>query len=176
MIHRSHIVILLLATCLGGCGGYASYFGVDEATTSALPPASHTAGGQEGGSQPASANQADAVRLNAVMTQTARGSFDGSPGGSAPTPLVRPVSLASAGDTGALLAPRSPKAALEPHGRAYLFRGVAGLLYSRGMDSLAERIQQAGIPANVQTYLLWRPVVEDAIRDYRRDPHSPSPL
>jgi pimeloyl-ACP methyl ester carboxylesterase len=35
------------------------------------------------------------------------------------------------------------------------------------MDSLAERIQQAGIPASVQTYLLWRPV---AIRDYRRDP------
>ena len=135
-----------------------------------MPPASVTAGGQEGGFQPASANQADAVRSNAVMTRAARGSSDGSPDGSAPTPLVRPVSLASAGDTGALLAPRSPKATLEPHGRAYLFRGVAGLLYSRGMDSLAERIQQAGIPANVQTYLLWRPVVEDAIRDYRRDP------
>jgi fermentation-respiration switch protein FrsA (DUF1100 family) len=174
MIHRSHIVILLLAACLGGCGGYASYYGVDQATTSALPPASVAAGDQEGRSQSGSANQADAVRLNAVMTGTPQGSSDGSsdgpPDGSAPTPPVRSVALASASDTGALLAPPSPKATLEPHGRAYLFRGVAGLLYSRGMDSLAERIQQAGIPASVQTYLLWRPVVEEAIRDYRRDP------
>ena len=44
MIQRSHIVILLLAACLGGCGGYASYYGVDQATTSALPPASVAAG------------------------------------------------------------------------------------------------------------------------------------
>ena len=176
MIHRSHIVILLLAACLGGCGGYASYYGIDQ--TSALPPASVAASEEEGGPQPASANQADAVGLNAVMPRTAQGSsdgssngsFDGPPVGSAPTPLVGPVALASASDTGALLAPPSPKATLEPHGRAYLFRGVAGLLYSRGMDTLAERIQQAGIPASVQTYLLWRPVVEEAIRDYRRDP------
>jgi hypothetical protein len=169
MIHRSHIVILLLATCLGGCGGY-SYFGVGQATSSALPPASVAADDQEGGSQPAAANQTDTVTLNAVTTPTALGSSDGSPDGSAPPPLVRPVSVASAGDSGSLLAPPSPKATLEPHGRAYLFRGVAGLLYSRGMDSLAARIQQAGIPASVQTYLLWRPVAEEAIRDYRRDP------
>ena len=170
MIHRSHIVILLLAGCLGGCGGYASYVGVDQAPTSALPPASVAASEEAGGSQSASADQADPVRLNAVMARTAGGSSDGSPDGSAPTPPVRPVSLASAGDNGALLTPPSPKATFEPHGRAYLFRGVAGLLYSRGMDSLAERIEQAGIPASVQTYLLWRPVVEAAIRDYRRDP------
>ena len=167
MIHRSHIVILLLAGCLGGCGGYASYIGVDQAPTSALPPA---ASEEAGGSQSASADQADPVRLNALMARTAGGSSDGSPDGSAPTPPARPVSLASAGDNGALLTPPSPKATFEPHGRAYLFRGVAGLLYSRGMDSLAERIEQAGIPASVQTYLLWRPVVEAAIRDYRRDP------
>jgi hypothetical protein len=170
MIHRSHIVILLLAGCLGGCGGYASYVGVDQAPTSALPPASVAASEEAGGSQSASADQADPVRLNAVMARTAGGSSDGSPDGSAPTPPVRPVSLASAGDDGALLPPPSPKATFEPRGRAYLFRGVAGLLYSRGMDSLAERIEQAGIPASVQTYLLWRPVVEAAIRDYRRDP------
>jgi hypothetical protein len=60
--------------------------------------------------------------------------------------------------------------ALEPRGRAYLFRGVAGLIYSRGMDGLAERIRKAGIPASVQTYLTWRGAAEQAIADYRRDP------
>jgi fermentation-respiration switch protein FrsA (DUF1100 family) len=173
MIHRAQIVILLLAgclACLGGCGGYASYIGVDQAPTSALPPASVAASEQAGGSQPASADQAAPVRLNAVTAQTTGGSSDGSPDGSTATTSVRPASLASAGDNGALFTQPSPKATLEPHGRAYLFRGVAGLLYSRGMDSLAERIEQAGIPASVQTYLLWRPVLEAAIRDYRRDP------
>jgi hypothetical protein len=59
---------------------------------------------------------------------------------------------------------------IEPHGRAYLFRGIAGLIYSRGMDKLAERVQRAGIPSSVDTYLVWRPVADQAIRDYRRDP------
>jgi hypothetical protein len=170
MVHRSHIVVLLLTACLGGCGGYAGHFGVDQDATSAVPSASVAAGGQSGSPQVASANQTDAVKLNALMIRTAQGSSDGSQDGSAQEQPVKPVSLASAGDTGVLLAPPSPKATLEPHGSAYLFRGVAGLLYSRGMDSLAERIQQAGIPASVQTYLLWRPVAEEAIRDYRRDP------
>jgi hypothetical protein len=110
------------------------------------------------------------MKLNAVAIRTVQGSSGGSPDGSAQAHPVESVALASVGNTQALLAPASPKATLEPHGRAYLFRGVAGLLYSRGMDSLAERIQQAGIPASVQTYLLWRPVAEQAIRDYRRDP------
>jgi len=38
------------------------------------------------------------------------------------------------------------------------------------MDSLTERIRAAGIPASVQTYLTWRGSVDQAIRDYRRDP------
>jgi hypothetical protein len=39
MVHRSHIAVLVLAACLGGCGGYAGYFGVDQDATSAVPPA-----------------------------------------------------------------------------------------------------------------------------------------
>jgi pimeloyl-ACP methyl ester carboxylesterase len=68
--------------------------------------------------------------------------------------------------------PSAPPAAVntEPHGRAYLFRGVAGLIYSRGMDGLADSIRHVGIPASVDTYLVWRGVVDQAIRDYRRDP------
>jgi hypothetical protein len=66
--------------------------------------------------------------------------------------------------------PDAKPIALEPRGRAYLFRGVAGLIYSRGMDHLADRIRKAGIPASVQTYLTWRGAAEQAIADYRRDP------
>ena len=66
--------------------------------------------------------------------------------------------------------PQAAEKISEPRGRAYLFRGVAGLIYSRGIDTLAARINRAGIPASVQTYLMWRPVAEQAIRDYRRDP------
>jgi len=62
------------------------------------------------------------------------------------------------------------KVAVEPHGRAYLFRGIAGLIYSRGMDRLAERINRTGVTASVNTYLMWRVICEEAIRDYRRDP------
>jgi hypothetical protein len=59
---------------------------------------------------------------------------------------------------------------IEPHGRAYLFRGVAGLIYSRGMDQLAYRIDRTGVTASVDTYLLWQLVANQAIGDYRRDP------
>ncbi|MGA8323242.1 MAG: LysM peptidoglycan-binding domain-containing protein [Xanthobacteraceae bacterium] len=38
------------------------------------------------------------------------------------------------------------------------------------MDKLAERIRQTGIPASVDTYLMWRPMADQALRDYRRDP------
>jgi hypothetical protein len=59
---------------------------------------------------------------------------------------------------------------IEPHGRAYLFRGVAGLIYSRGMDQLAYGIDRTGVTASVDTYLLWQLVANQAIGDYRRDP------
>jgi len=87
-----------------------------------------------------------------------------------PTATVQPTVVASAAD----VAPQPTRPAeseiAAPRGRAYLFRGVAGLIYSRGMDSLADRIRHTGVPASVQTYLLWRGAVEQAIVDYRRDP------
>ncbi len=62
------------------------------------------------------------------------------------------------------------KVEIEPRGRAYLFRGIAGLIYSRGMDELAQRINRAGVQASVDTYLMWRSVANQAVRDYHRDP------
>ncbi len=89
-----------------------------------------------------------------------------------PSPVAKPVVVADARDTVPPVAPppAAEKVNVAPRGRAYLFRGIAGLIYSRGMDKLADRIQRTGIPASVDTYLMWRPVADQAIRDYRRDP------
>jgi esterase/lipase len=83
---------------------------------------------------------------------------------------AQPAVAASAADVAPQPARPPESESAVPRGRAYLFRGVAGLIYSRGMDSLADRIRHTGVPASVQTYLLWRPAVEQAIQDYRRDP------
>jgi LysM domain len=57
-----------------------------------------------------------------------------------------------------------------PHMRAYLFRGALGPIFSRGMDHLAERIEKAGIPADVNEFTICRLIAESAIGEYRRDP------
>ena len=57
----------------------------------------------------------------------------------------------------------------EPHGRAYLFRGLIGLI-DWGMDELAGRINRTGVAANINSHLMWRSVADQAISDYRRDP------
>jgi hypothetical protein len=59
--------------------------------------------------------------------------------------------------------------AIAPGGRAYLFRGALGPIFSRGMDRLAERIKQAGVTASVNEFTICRFIAEEAIRDYRRD-------
>jgi hypothetical protein len=59
--------------------------------------------------------------------------------------------------------------AAEPHGRAYLFRGMIDVI-DWGMDQLAERISHTGVAANIGSHLMWRSVADQAISDYRRDP------
>jgi hypothetical protein len=59
--------------------------------------------------------------------------------------------------------------AAEPHGRAYLFRGMIDLIDWR-MDQLAGRINRTGVAANISSHLMWRSVADQAISDYRRDP------
>ena len=117
-----------------------------------------------------STDRRDAATLNALFASAAQPRLDGQSDDRAALPAAKPVALASTGDVSGQPARPSAKEPVEPRGRAYLFRGVAGLIYSRGMDSLADRIRHAGIPASVQTYLTWRGAVEQAIADYRRDP------
>jgi hypothetical protein len=73
--------------------------------------------------------------------------------------------LASAGPAAA----QSPGAAENVRGRAYLFRGLIGLI-DWGMDELAGRITRSGVAANIGSHLEWRSVADQAIADYRRDP------
>jgi pimeloyl-ACP methyl ester carboxylesterase len=58
----------------------------------------------------------------------------------------------------------------QPTARAYLFRGALGPIFSRGMDRLTERLEQAGIKANVYEFTICRLIAEFAIRDYREAP------
>jgi hypothetical protein len=66
---------------------------------------------------------------------------------------------------------QTPAAAV--HGRAYLFRGLIGLI-DWGMDQLADRINREGVAANISSQLIWRSVADQAISDYHRDPRPVS--
>jgi hypothetical protein len=57
-----------------------------------------------------------------------------------------------------------------PRGRVYLFRGALGLIFSRGMDKLAKRIEEAGVSVDVNEFTVCSVVAERAIREYREDP------
>src|SRR5262249_47344089 len=79
---------------------------------------------------------------------------------------------ASAGEptSAAPSAAAAPEGATKPRGRAYLFRGFAGMVFSRGTDQLAERIERAGFMATVNEAMMCPNIVKEAIRDYRRAP------
>jgi hypothetical protein len=81
------------------------------------------------------------------------------------------ICLASTGETAPRLEPpdAAKKVTVQPRGRAYLFRGFIGLT-DWGMDELTDRINRAGVTADVSSYLMWRGVADQAISDYRRDP------
>ena len=63
-----------------------------------------------------------------------------------------------------------PPVTVPPRGRVYLFRGALGPIFSRGMDRLTDRLQQAGFTADVYEFTICRWIAEGAIRDYRADP------
>lgn len=69
-----------------------------------------------------------------------------------------------------ITAPPPPAATTVPRGRVYLFRGGLGLIFSRGMDKLAKRIEEAGVPVDVNEFTVCPLVAERAIREYRQDP------
>jgi hypothetical protein len=78
--------------------------------------------------------------------------------------LLIAACLAATGQTAS-----AQTAGAEPRGRAYLFRGLIGLI-DWGMDELAGRIAKSGVQANIDSHLVWRSMADKAIADYRRDP------
>ena len=77
--------------------------------------------------------------------------------------LLIAACLAATGQTA------SAQTAGEPRGRAYLFRGLIGLI-DWGMDELAARVAKSGVQANINSHLTWSSMANQAIADYRRDP------
>jgi hypothetical protein len=69
---------------------------------------------------------------------------------------------------------RSPRAATEvaprPFARAYLVRGLLGLIFSRGMNRLAERLGEAGVHADVYDFPTCDETADTAIREYNEAP------
>jgi LysM repeat protein len=57
-----------------------------------------------------------------------------------------------------------------PRARVYLFRGALGPIFSRGMDRLTKRLEEAGIRADVYEFTICRLVADQAIRNFRDDP------
>jgi hypothetical protein len=66
-----------------------------------------------------------------------------------------------------------PAASANSAGQVFLFRGIAGLIFSRGMDQLAEELNQVGVTASVHGFVACSSVAETAIRAYRQ---FPSPI
>jgi Alpha/beta hydrolase family/LysM domain len=66
--------------------------------------------------------------------------------------------------------PETSESAAQPRARAYLFRGALGPIFSRGMDGLTKRLEQAGIQADVYEFTICRLIAAQAIRDFRADP------
>jgi len=81
------------------------------------------------------------------------------------------ASFATAGQAETPLQPpgAAGKVTVNVHGRAYLFRGLIGMI-DWGMDQLAQRIDRSGVAADIEAYSAWRSVASQAIGDYRRDP------
>jgi hypothetical protein len=171
MVQPTHIAALLIAACLAGCGGYAML----DPETSGSFTASQAAAAQT--APAAAADKNGAAPMNSLFARAEGKPAEADP----PQPVqpakpdgTKPIWVATNEDTEHTVEPAAPSAAEKPtaqlRGRVYLYRGVAGLIYSRGMDGLAERIRRAGMEASVTTYLLWRGDAAQAVRDYRRDP------
>lgn len=62
--------------------------------------------------------------------------------------------------------------AFAPHSfaRAYLVRGILGLIFSRGMNRLAERLNESGLDADVYDFPTCDEIADTAIREYGEVP------
>jgi hypothetical protein len=57
-------------------------------------------------------------------------------------------------------------------GHIYLFWGLAGEIFSRGLDDLAAKIERAGVSASVHSMVQTISIADEIVRNYRSDPSS----
>jgi hypothetical protein len=57
-----------------------------------------------------------------------------------------------------------------PRGHVYLIRGLIGEVFSRGLDTLAEKLNQHGVPATVHSSYSVGGLADEVIANYRREP------
>jgi len=77
---------------------------------------------------------------------------------------------AVAGPTASAEPPPAAPGHKAAHVRVYLFRGFAGVVFSRGTDKLAEELEQAGFAATVNEAMMCPAIAKEAIQDYQADP------
>jgi hypothetical protein len=70
-----------------------------------------------------------------------------------------------------LMTPLAGNAAANPAAQGsdahvYLLRGVLNI-FSLGLDDIAERLRQQGVPATVSNYIFWSSLADDAAAEYR---------
>jgi pimeloyl-ACP methyl ester carboxylesterase len=87
----------------------------------------------------------------------------------------RPDVQTRGGSRGVPAAPAITPTAVEPspvpsRARVYVFRGALGPIFSRGMDALTEKIQRAGVKANIYEFTICKFVAAAAVKEYREDP------
>jgi pimeloyl-ACP methyl ester carboxylesterase len=90
-----------------------------------------------------------------------------------PTRIAVVVVLAFCGALAAAVNSAAADTAPAPaktNGRVYLFRGFAGMVFSRGTDHLAERIEQLGFTVDVSEAMMCTSIADKALGDYHRDP------
>jgi LysM repeat protein len=72
--------------------------------------------------------------------------------------------------TTATVPPSDTQPATQRRPRVYLFRGALGPIFSRGMDRLTKRLEEADIRADVYEFTICRIIADRAIRDFLDDP------
>lgn len=74
-----------------------------------------------------------------------------------------------------LAASAAPETDTKSHPQVYLFRGLANI-FSYGMDTLADKITAAGVPAKAYNHSAYPQVVKQITDAYRADPNGSRPI
>ena len=164
VVKAKQICVRLLAAVLAT--GLLTYGGVVAAF--AGPPTDQA--------QPAPAPPANRVNAQAQNSQVQNPKFQNSQA-KIPQPATvgqRPPARPKTSRNVTAAATTAPSAAdtstIPPRARVYLFRGALGLIFSRGMDKLTEKLHRAGFKADVYEFTICNLITSSAIDTYKRDP------